>query len=370
MEDQIGSSAEAAANCFSELGVDILIQDSGNISTSPFSYFYFDDSDEIAQCQEPIDLDVDFKAEILNLGNYCDGNIGVFGLIDPDGDGDNGIIPGTDNPNQACKPCIKDSIYQWINNTVLTDGDNPTTFVDESDGKPTTSEQLQSEAILDQWIHYALYVALSTNDYAFAESVLIPLNKYRWQKRLYGIYISQDRYNQAKSLLLSLPSRSSNEQYFKEVQLINLKKLENRIDEISQSEIDLLETIALSIEPSSCYARSLYYFLTDIRLTLEIPDLRNYSSNRESSPKTKKVEPISIYPNPVRDLLIIDLTQIKIKSTFTNIALIDMHGKTFLEKETKDQTINLNVSMYNSGIYFLKIFTNKEERVFKIIITD
>ena len=69
---------------------------------------------------------------------------------------------------------------------------------------------------------------------------------------------------------------------------------------------------------------------------------------------------LSIYPNPVKSVVTINsITPIK------KLQLFDMLGKKLLEVSNKNQ---LNIETYKSGIYLLKIISNKREIIKRLII--
>ena len=75
--------------------------------------------------------------------------------------------------------------------------------------------------------------------------------------------------------------------------------------------------------------------------------------------------PLKLYPNPVRDKLII--TGLNSNST-TNLQLTDANGRTIREATTQSNTYQWNIQMLTPGIYFLNIIIGKEAPVtFKVI---
>lgn len=63
----------------------------------------------------------------------------------------------------------------------------------------------------------------------------------------------------------------------------------------------------------------------------------------------------SVYPNPASEIVTIDLKDITGKSAgFSDVEIIDMHGKVRLKGKIKDK-IEFNISELSKGIYFIKI---------------
>jgi len=185
-----GTATNPAANCFSDPSQSAHIVNTGFLSVPPipFIYNYYDQGNAPESCQEPIDPD-DFVAESSDFEpNNCDGNIGIFNLISTGGGSSVvGLNPQTDDPDVVCTDCIRDVIEDWIDIVVNAGGDDPTTVPNE-ENLPSDPTLPMNEAILNQWVNYALYVAMETNNIAFAEQVLIPMTTWYWNNRLYGLY--------------------------------------------------------------------------------------------------------------------------------------------------------------------------------------
>jgi hypothetical protein len=70
---------------------------------------------------------------------------------------------------------------------------------------------------------------------------------------------------------------------------------------------------------------------------------------------------ISVYPNPVNSLLYVTLP-----SSHSTISLYDISGQQLLHMNTEDANINIDVTKYRSGIYFMRI-TNSDQSVIQKI---
>ncbi|MFD2823133.1 T9SS type A sorting domain-containing protein [Lacinutrix iliipiscaria] len=71
---------------------------------------------------------------------------------------------------------------------------------------------------------------------------------------------------------------------------------------------------------------------------------------------------ISMFPNPVRDVL-----EIKAEALMELISVYDVQGRKVFSKIINASNTSINVSNFTSGIYFLNIQTNRGEQVEKII---
>lgn len=81
-----------------------------------------------------------------------------------------------------------------------------------------------------------------------------------------------------------------------------------------------------------------------------------------STGDTIKDNSLSIYPNPAADVIYIDaLTEIK------SMELFDAQGRLLLVKANLDAKTGIDVSKYNSGIYYIRVATDKGIKTEKII---
>ncbi|MFV0469873.1 MAG: glycosyl hydrolase [Dysgonomonas sp.] len=84
--------------------------------------------------------------------------------------------------------------------------------------------------------------------------------------------------------------------------------------------------------------------------------------NGSSSIGSNDVAPVSLYPNPVKDILHID------SPLYTSYSLTDSAGKTLLSGNIQSQSINL--TKLSSGVYFLSISTNDGQKQVKKLIKN
>jgi len=77
-------------------------------------------------------------------------------------------------------------------------------------------------------------------------------------------------------------------------------------------------------------------------------------------------ELIKVFPNPVRDLLHIDLSSIS--HQVTAIEVINMNGKVIYAIQDISEIITLNVSNFSAGLYLVKIYTKEKVLINKFSI--
>ncbi len=356
-----GLATNPAANCFSDPGESDHILNLPFLAAPPtsFLYHYYDDSNEANPCQIP-DNPQDYTAQSHdNQGTgHCDGDIGIFNLISPGGPGSTiGIDPQHDDPDVVCLPCIDDAIDDWIDNVVNTGGDDPRTPFDESDSISDPALPA-NEAILHQWISYAIYVALETGDFAYGAQVLAPLSNWKWRTRLYGLYVLEGDLVRADQVLDLLPQATDDHIQFKQVQKINLKRIQQI--PITPQEIDDIHEIAIGTEPSHGYARSLYRALTGIRLPLGFPETIGRNGPRSDRNIENK---LIIYPNPTSGSL-----HLSRATVMQEITILDIAGKIVMKEKMNANTATLDMTSLNKGIYILQILDDKETMTAKKII--
>jgi hypothetical protein len=71
---------------------------------------------------------------------------------------------------------------------------------------------------------------------------------------------------------------------------------------------------------------------------------------------------ISVYPNPTNGLLNINST-----SVIENIEIFDMLGRQLINKSINQTDVELDLSTFQSGVYFIKIESNGSSETRKII---
>jgi len=206
---------------------------------------------------------------------------------------------------------------------------------------------------------------------------LVPLILDSFRQLLYYLYEEDSKYPYcgANFFLFLITKPSSMSMNFNN-QTLNLKYRYGYRGErrITQEEIDSLRIIAMSYEPASGYARSIYHMLEGEVLPAEYPDLQNITNNMkrnsakgDSESKEKQICEVSIYPNPAKDILYILSSS---NRTLQNISLMSIDGR--LVSSTTNigmKKYSMDVSHLSAGIYIIKISTdNGENTIRKIII--
>jgi hypothetical protein len=351
IDDQQGSPENPAGNCFNEEDLKRLISE-GLVGEST----YFHKNEGLTSCLYPGNEHELSLFSVEEESRHCiDQNIGIFTIAPPppiDVELPPEFLPPltyTPNDDDDCFPCIKNEVTTLINQIINNSGDNPYTYLPEPDQNPLANSIPNEQ--LDDAIHRGIYLAMNTQNVIFGEEILIPIKKWYYQIRLFGLYVYLEEYSKAEAFLNALQPIEANEIAFVEVQRITLESLMLIDFEISPSQITKLVEVSESTLPAAGYARSLHYKLTGIDLPINFYDDR-YNYNPRSRNNDIKEDNVSIYPNPAN-------TELKIKSDrdITSISIINIHGKTVLRVSTdiSEKEHVIDVSDYQEGIYFVRL---------------
>ena len=88
---------------------------------------------------------------------------------------------------------------------------------------------------------------------------------------------------------------------------------------------------------------------------------RNYTANTQLDEKTQ----LRIYPNPTKDIFIVEY---KNQQIIDEIEVIDRKGAILLSrKNLQNNSVEVNLSTFKSGIYYIKIFQNGSINYQKVV---
>ena len=247
-----------------------------------------------------------------DIGAHCLGGIGIFNLIDPDNDGNTGIGIAPNDISDICSSCIKDSIAATAQQLIAAGGDSPYSLIVEA-GFSDEILVTHLEEKLGQWINYAIYVSVHLKSYELAEAVLLPLNSWRWQKNLFGIYALQGKWGQAQNLIDAMPQSTSEQSQFRQIQQMNLDRLSayQNAQPITETDLQELTQWAEGTNSTQGYARTLLRLLTGQVTTSLVPDIGQLAATRSKHGNYSEngSEEIKILPNPASDQLQLSVQQ-------------------------------------------------------------
>lgn len=365
--DNIGTVDNPATNCFSVNGVDIFTKDN-----TSFKYYFYQ-AVQAPLCEEPLNVGNYEKIERPIKGDHCQGNVGIFGLISPGGNGTTGFDPHTVRSNNYAGHISKETLNGFIENqisqVIAAGGDDPRTYVIESSAFQAEDLGVK-EKILDQWIRYAIYRGVEQNDYNYIETLLTPLKQWRWQTRLYGVKVLRGNFLGAQQFLQSLPANREEEIHFQGVQQINLRRLLSgtKGNAITQADTDYLLTVAALPYASSGYAHSLYRILTGIKLPYTLPEVAPLP---KLAPKEVQVNQslekiLIVYPNPFQHSFTLQLSNAQLNL----VSLYNSNGRWLRDIPCQSNKIQLEFKEYPAGLYFLKVYDDAGKQYIQKVIKE
>ena len=185
-----------------------------------------------------------------------------------------------------------------------------------------------------------------------------------------SLYVSEGNYKKARTSLNAIPTASQLEVDYVKTQRVYYKYLENGVESILASQLNLLKSIGLSQGPTNGYARSVYYLITGERLRLEKPEY--VTIEKRANTKTAAERKIISFPNPVRrSILNINISDDELQEYQVN--LVNMDGKLVRQVEClSNEKLIIHTDEMSSGIYILNI-SNKKEGIIhtdKIIVIE
>jgi hypothetical protein len=86
-------------------------------------------------------------------------------------------------------------------------------------------------------------------------------------------------------------------------------------------------------------------------------------SENTMSAEELKSNNVKIYPNPTNGIVMISLQEVKP----TTIRITDVTGKLIFENTITEQQTKVNLSNYNSGIYFIQLTDDQDSKVVKLV---
>ncbi len=220
------------------------------------------------------------------------------------------------------------------------------------------SETLEKETEKEGIIAWFIRDAISSGKGSMAQAILNEENTTESKRLLYGLKIQLNDYAGAQSLLYTLPNKSQGEQWFRDVQEINLERLKNSATfKLSDNQNELLQKVAKSKSSERGYARALLSFLKGQQFypDIELPKQKSMTLDLPIIPADKENNfSVTVHPNPSDGQVEVILKGEEIKDG--EISIISMNGvvmKSLHLQASNRQTIQL--SDLANGIYFLRI---------------
>ena len=377
IKEDIGNDNEAASNCFGENSDDFFFLEWSGGEIPNFKYHYTSDTipELDVNCQEPMASSYFSSIPSLYENGNCPEGRPSFTSIDPDGDGEPGIDYDDPYVVGCCLPDLQDSIDKYIIVCTGLGGDDPRTLENESynyqplGGSTSNTQNAVNSQLLNEartkmrnWIDFGTYAALRNHNLLLAEQILKPLKAWKYQKTLFGTYIKLGELNKAKLILAKMPSDDEEQSTFKQVQTLNIKRLDgiSSKNPITPTDLQTLITLADTKNSASGYARSLYRYLTGKTIPFEYPTLTNGRSSTFHTDKS--ANEVKIYPNPFKNEI-----NISALMDITSYKILDVNGRTLIQKKARSQNVVLETYSFKSGIYIVQLILEDGSLISKLI---
>ncbi|MCS7036933.1 MAG: M43 family zinc metalloprotease, partial [Saprospiraceae bacterium] len=324
-----GTSVMPADNCFTNPGTKPDIATVGN--TQHFRYFYR--GGEHADC----------KHEPLNPGNYSKHftppNSQAFGCAEFGG------IP-------LLSPTPKETDLQAIRQLLASFGNSMPSQVDSA----VWYHQLQQQKAA--LLQHLVQAALDSANYQRAENLLAGEQSKAADWGIFGLRTSRRDYTGALSWLQQMPANDMFDLQFRNVQLINLAFLQNpQSYELSATDRNYLEGVALGKGPVRDYARSLLGLLTGQRFELWIPEGETPPLQQPNVVERYTDEwDWRVYPNPAGETLQLAWRVVPSEEQW-HVSVTDLAGR-MLRTERIAPSVGfyaLDLSALQNGFYILSV---------------
>jgi len=315
-----------AGNCFSDPSVQIDIQTWG--TTDFFTYYY-------ESGEPPVDCD----PEPLNLGNYGKSQVlgGIF-IVDCSKFG--GLPDGLESPTDGDLNTKRQQL-QTLAPSIHTDANAKVQYYQ------ILSEK---EAILK----YLVSEALEEKDFVTAEALLAGEQGKAAQWAIFGLRMGRQDYAGAAQLLQQLTVVEVTDAQFRDIQLINLQRLQNPTGfELSAVQEAYLNSVADGFSPIRGYARGILGLLKD---RVYYPDEYDITEERSNPVERIATGVLKVYPVPARDQLVVTWPTLP-EGSDAQLQVFDLLGRSQLSESliAKETTRTFNVANLPEGVYFLVV---------------
>ncbi len=135
--------------------------------------------------------------------------------------------------------------------------------------------------------------------------------------------------------------------------------LSNSIGKALFSQLPILENYSYLISKDGYEERDGSFFL-ETDTTIQISMLA-ISDNTEGTPDHTRIE---YWPNPVNDLLYLNVPESFIDST---IRITDLTGNELYYQKNKNGLLRINVMHYPAGVYIISVFSNESQASYMLI---
>jgi len=253
-------------------------------------------------------------------------------------------------PEEPCrtKPCL-DAIRIQIAQKTAEYAANPTTqLAGELQSLVTQREYITSDLIRG-------YVAL--NNWTAVETLLNEDMNPANRRRMVGAKLEQNQFTAANALLQTFPQSTTDDQYFVQVQQINAARLSNPTFTLNSTQEATLLGIAESSSQEAGYAQSILGILTGQVFMPKLPDLGGDRSSTPYSEQPALIGALQVSPNPVSDVLQVQIPKSVDKTASQVLELRDMATGILVQRirVPDGNNVSISVQSFPSGLYLLSL---------------
>lgn len=331
-----GNTDSPADNCFSNPEIQTDIQTWG--ATNQFKYFY--ESDE-----PPAECD----PNPLHSGNYVKESTPGISTVDCERYG--GLPLGLESPTDVDLTIRKQQLQALFPNIQL-DGNAKAQYY---------RILAEKEAVLK----YLIIDALEDKDYLRAETLLMGEQSKAAQIAIFGLKMSRQDYSGASFILNQLPIEDETDEQFRDIQLINLQRLQNpRAFNLSSENELLLNSIADGYSPVRGYARGILGLLKD---KVYYPDEYSFPEGQERNIDAAKTQALGAFPVPASDQIIVTWPPMESRS---QLQVFDLFGRCHITEllVPKDGTRTIDLGTLPNGVYVV-VIKDQDKAVHRIKIS-
>jgi len=343
--DAQGSNGEAASNCFSTNA----ISDLTAVNTNTFNYFtpMAPNADD---CLTPVFQGTFNLAPLSATANFA--NCGLSNATGGGGNNNGTVI------DDSCFGVLGQYSISYVINLLSTL--NTELYQSTENSIEERIDQEELERCKSQLIRYIVRWYHNQNQFDHIFNILSQQQEFRYKSRAFAVRMHTQEYDLARNYLNTLIANTTGELDYIRTQELNLERLErSNENDISESELTELRTIAEKTHPYHAYAHSLLNILTGEDIVYNKPDLSEFDQVQGRS--SDKGE-LHIYPNPFNDRVIVE-SKGKSYLLGKTIRVVDYLGNTIFRQILSSHHESIDLSAYAQGVYILLI--EDESRVFK-----
>ena len=318
-----------AANCFTHppYSPDIIASSNG---VTPFRYYYQGGEPPFGCATEPLTPGVYTKQDVQGAQTGID--CGQFG----------GLPEGLPNPTLSDLNSRRAALLQLA----------PYIYTDENALNQYYITLQEKDAILQ----YLLGQELASGQYTTAEGLLVGEQSKAANWTIFGLRMEREDYIGATSWLNQLAIEDNEDIEFRDVQLINIQRLQNLDSfQLTIEQEAMLNSVAESNSPVRGFARGILGILKDRRF---YPDTINLGGGSSSQPGSsyRKAALVNIFPVPANSEISVSWPILHADSG-ARLLVYDIYGRLQIQEHILPLETDriLKTGQLPDGVYFLII---------------